>query len=105
MRNTFNLLRDNINILNVLLPESLSRLQKTLLLLAISMVLFSLLRLLFWLNYPETFSQLSAYETLSAFANGLRFDGSVLARFVLLPFVVMVFPWSRLDKRWWFDIS
>ncbi len=90
--------------MNIALPLSLSRLQKTLLLLAIGMSIFSLLRLFFWLSYPDTFSQLSLYETLSAFINGLRFDASVLIRFLILPFILMAFPWSWLDKRWWFDI-
>ena len=86
------------------LPQSLSRIQKTLLLLTIAMGIFSLLRLLLWVSFPETFSQLSIYETLSAFINGLRFDGSVFARFILLPFLLMAFPWAWLDKRAWFDI-
>ena len=86
------------------LPQSLTRIQKTLLLLTIAMVVFSLVRFVFWLSYPDTFSQLSFYETVSAFINGLRFDGSVFARFILLPFILMAFPLAWLDKRGWFDI-
>ena len=86
------------------LPQTLSRIDKTLLLLTIAMIVFSLVRFIFWLSYPDTFSQLSFFETLSAFVNGLRFDGSVFARFILLPFILMAFPWAWLDKRAWFDI-
>lgn len=91
------------DLFNVILPKSLSRIHKSILFFTIAMVIFSLLRFFFWLSYPETFSQLSFFETFGAFANGLRFDGSVLARFVLFPFLLMALPWSFLDKRWWFD--
>ncbi|MCK4865674.1 MAG: sulfatase-like hydrolase/transferase [Gammaproteobacteria bacterium] len=90
--------------MKISLPQSLTRIQKTLLLLSIAMVVFSIVRFIFWLSYPDAFSQLSVYETISAFVNGLRFDGSVFARFIILPFILMAFPLAWLDKRAWFDI-
>ena len=86
-----------------LLPERLTRIHKSLLFFAIAMGIFTLLRLALWLKYPETFAHLSLFNTLSAFINGWRFDASVLARFLVLPFFLMAFPWSWLNKRGWFD--
>ena len=86
------------------LPSSLSRAQKTFFLAFIAMGIFSFWRFIFLLTYPDTFSQLSFFQTLSAFINGLRFDGSVLARFIILPFILMAFPWKKLDSRLWFDL-
>lgn len=90
--------------LKSLLPSALTRIQKTFLLFFIAMSLYSLLRFFFWLSYPDSFSHLSLFDTVSAFINGWRFDASVLARFLLLPFILMAFPWSRLDKRGWYDL-
>ncbi len=83
------------------LPASLSRFHKGLILLAITMVLFSLVRGLFYFTYPEEFESLSGVLTLQAFANGLRFDGSIVVRLFLLPLLLWWLPLRWFDRPWW----
>ncbi|HEY0634655.1 MAG TPA: sulfatase-like hydrolase/transferase, partial [Gammaproteobacteria bacterium] len=85
------------------LPAALSRLQKSLLFLLITALLFSACRALLLARYPAEFAQLGVGQTLAAFANGLRFDGAVIARLLLLPLLLMVLPLRWLDRRGWFD--
>lgn len=85
------------------LPVVLSRFQKGLLFFAIAMVLFSLARFLLWLRYPQEFEALGSGMLLQAFANGLRFDGSVIARVFALPLLLMWLPLCWFDRRVWFD--
>ena len=68
------------------------------------MCIFTIARLGLLLSYPDFFSNLSIFDKLNAFMNGLRFDGSILGRFIFIPFLFMVFPFRKLDKRIWFDI-
>ncbi len=81
----------------------MSRLQKSLLFLLIVMLLFSACRLLLLARYPAEFAQLGFGQTLAALANGLRFDGSVVGRLLVLPLLLMVLPLRWLDRRGWFD--
>ncbi len=85
------------------LPVVLSRFQKGLLFFAIAMVLFSLARLLLWLRYPQEFDSLGSGLLLQAFFNGLRFDGSVIARVFALPLLLVWLPLRRLDRRLWVE--
>ncbi len=81
----------------------MSRITKSLLFLAIVLALFTVSRAILYGLYPDTFGQLSLADTASAFLNGLRFDGSVVARLFLIPLLLMTLPWRRLDSRRWFD--
>lgn len=85
------------------LPTALSRLQKSLLFLFIAALLFTICRTLLLARYPAEFSQLGFGQLLAAFANGLRFDGAVIARLLALPLLLMVLPLRWLDRRGWFD--
>lgn len=85
------------------MPVRLSRIQKGILFFSIAMVLFSLGRVMLWLKYPHNFDTLGGGLLLQAFANGLRFDGSVVARIFALPLLLMWFPLRWFDKRLWFD--
>lgn len=85
------------------MPGCLSRFQKGILFLSIAMGLFSLGRLLLWLTYPQQFEALGGGMLLQAFANGLRFDGAVVARVFALPLLLMWLPLRWFDKRIWFD--
>lgn len=82
---------------------TLSRFQKGLLLFAIAMALFSLARLLIWMLYPDQFATLDGGLLAEAFANGLRFDGSVVARVFAIPLLLMWLPLRWLDKPLWFN--
>jgi len=82
---------------------TLSRFQKGLLFIAITMALFSLGRLLLWWIYPDQFATLGTGLLLEAFANGFRFDGSVVARVFALPLLLMWLPLRWFDRRVWFD--
>ncbi len=82
---------------------TLSRFQKGLLFLAIAMALFTLGRLVLWLKYPQHFDTLGGGALLQAFANGLRFDGAVVARLFILPLLLMWLPLRWFDRRIWFD--
>ena len=90
-------------LLRLPLPSALSRLQKSLLFLLIAGLLFTACRMLLLARYPDQFSHLGIGQILSAFANGLRFDGAVIARLLALPILLMVFPLRWLDRRGWFD--
>lgn len=83
------------------LRHGLSRLQKGLLFLAIAMVLSSIGRLLLYLSYPAQFAALGGGELFMAFANGLRFDGAVVARLFLLPLLLLWLPGRYFDNRRW----
>jgi len=85
------------------MPQSLSRIQKGLILFAITMALFTLGRLLLWWHYPQQFESLGGGMLLKAFANGLRFDGAVVARVFALPLLMMWLPLKWFDRRLWFD--
>ncbi|HEY0719860.1 MAG TPA: LTA synthase family protein [Gammaproteobacteria bacterium] len=85
------------------LPAAMSRLQKSLLFLLIATLLFSACRALLLARYPDQFAHLGLGQLLAAFANGLRFDGAVLARLLALPVLLMVLPLRWLDRRGWFD--
>ena len=85
------------------MPGRLSRFQKGILFVAIAMALFSLGRFLLWLKYPQQFETLGGGLLLQAFANGLRFDGSVVARVFALPLLLMWLPARWFDRRLWFD--
>lgn len=79
-----------------------SRLQKGLLLLLIAVTLFSLVRGGVYLLYPVSFAGLDLSETLLAFANGLRFDGAVIARLFAIPLLLMCLPFRVFDRGGWF---
>ena len=81
----------------------MSRLQKSLILVAIALLFFSLCRALLYLLYPDSFEHLTPGHTLMAFANGLRFDGAVVARLFALPLILMNLPFRLFDRRGWFD--
>lgn len=85
------------------MPGRLSRFQKGILFFASAMALFSLGRVLLWLEYPQQFETLGGGLLLQAFANGLRFDGAVVARVFALPLLLMWLPLQWFDKRIWFD--
>jgi phosphoglycerol transferase MdoB-like AlkP superfamily enzyme len=81
----------------------MSRLQKSLVLVLIALLLFSLCRALLYLFYPDEFDHLTLGHSLMAFANGLRFDGAVIARLFAIPLILMNLPLRFFDRRWWFD--
>ena len=81
----------------------MSRLQKSLILVTIALLLFSLCRVLLYYLYPDEFDHLTPGHSLMAFANGLRFDGAVIARLFAIPLVLMNLPLRFFDRRWWFD--
>lgn len=80
----------------------MTRLHKSLLLFAIALGLFTLGRALLYVLYPQQFAQLGFGQVLSAFGNGLRFDGAVIARVFAIPFVLMNLPLRCFDRRGWF---
>jgi phosphoglycerol transferase MdoB-like AlkP superfamily enzyme len=82
---------------------AMSRIHKGILLFAIAMALFSVGRLLLWFTYPQHFETLGGGMLLQAFANGLRFDGAVVARLFALPLLLMWLPLRWFDRRLWFD--
>ena len=81
----------------------LSRLQKSLALGVAALVLFSLVRGLFYLLYSDEFAHLTLADTVMAFANGLRFDAAVVARVFAIPLLLMNLPLALFDARWWFN--
>jgi len=82
---------------------TLTRFQKGLLLFAIAMALFSLVRLLLWWLYPEQFATLGPGQLVEAFSNGLRFDGSVVAKVFAIPLLLMSLPFRLFDRAMWFN--
>ncbi len=81
----------------------MTRLHKSLLLFAVALGLFTLGRALLYMLYPQQFAQLGAGQVLAAFGNGLRFDGAVIARAFLIPFLLMNLPLRWFDRHVWFD--
>lgn len=79
----------------------MTRLQKSLLLFAIAMGLFTLARLALYLRYPEFFAPLDAGEIAAAFLAGLRFDGAILARFAGIPLLLLALPFAWLERPLW----
>lgn len=67
-----------------------TKLHLTLRLLIGAMLVFTLVRLALWLIYRPVFAALSPAQTAAAFAQGLRFDFSVLALF-LGPLIFLLF--------------
>jgi phosphoglycerol transferase MdoB-like AlkP superfamily enzyme len=78
----------------------LSRLSKSLGLVALGAGIFGLARLALLLLYPASFADLSGGAVVAAFANGLRFDASVLLSVLALPLVMMNLPVRALGKGW-----
>ena len=87
----------------MLLPISLTitRFQKGLLFFVIAMLVFSAARALLYLSYTSEFESLGSEHTFMAFANGLRFDGSVVARLFVLPLLLFWLPSKLFDRDWW----
>lgn len=85
----------------MLLPTAMSRLQKGVLFFTLAVLVFSIARVLLYLSYPAAFSSLDSDYTGMAFINGLRFDGSVVARLFLVPLLLLWLPLKWFDGRWW----
>lgn len=80
-----------------------NRLTTTLVLALIALALFTVVRLVIYLSYPEFFSGLDAGDTLLGFLNGIRFDASVVARYLFLPAILMLLPLKFAERRGWFE--
>jgi arylsulfatase A-like enzyme len=83
------------------LPASLSRFHTGLLFFALVMVLFSVARGLLYLRYPAEFATLGGGAVLQAFANGLRFDASIIGRLFAIPLLLLWLPHRLFDRPWW----
>ena len=79
----------------------LSPLRKSLLYFGLALALFSVFRLVFYISYRSYFSQLSAGQTLWAFAHGVRFDAAIIAIFFLVPLLLINLPLKFFVSRWW----
>ncbi|MDH5785005.1 MAG: LTA synthase family protein [Chromatiales bacterium] len=78
-----------------------SRFQKGLYFFLVTMLLFSITRVALLLKYPAAFASLDGGSVAMAFANGLRFDGAVVARIYLIPLLLLWLPLRWFDRRWW----
>ena len=78
----------------------MSRLQKSLYLLLLSVACFTLARAALLVIHYETFASLTATETFLAFFFGLHFDFSSIFLVAIAPLCFMNLPFSRLGKRW-----
>jgi len=61
---------------------------------------FGVVRLLFLAVYPDEFGALGASELILAFVRGLRFDGSSIAVFGAIPFLLYHLPGPFRAKPW-----
>jgi hypothetical protein len=86
------------------LPASLSRLHTGLILFGLAMLLFSVARGLLYLLYPAEFDSLDGGAVLQAFANGLRFDASIIGRLFAIPLLLLWLPLRLLDRPWWYAL-
>ena len=67
---------------------------------AFILVIFSFLRMIFYVRYEELFSDLSFFETLLAFINGIRFDLSSIMVFILIPLLMINLPLKKVKAAW-----
>ena len=79
------------------------RLQKSLYIVGISLLIFFMARLALLLAYPGQFESLSFGNVFSAFFHGVRFDLSILMKLIGIPLLLMNIPFRFANSRWWFD--
>ncbi len=79
----------------------MTRLRKSVLLVATALAVFLLGRLALLLTYPEDFGELGAGEVLLSFLGGLRFDLSAILAFFALPLLLINIPLAFARARWW----
>jgi phosphoglycerol transferase MdoB-like AlkP superfamily enzyme len=75
--------------------------RKSLLYFGLALAMFSLFRFVLYLSYRSYFSQMSAGQTIWAFAYGVRFDAAIIAIFFLVPLLLINLPLKFLTGRWW----
>ena len=71
------------------------------LLFLICLIPFTMVRALLYITNHSDFTSLSVSQVLSAFVVGLRFDASILALAVSLPFLLMLLPFGFSHRQWW----
>jgi len=79
------------------------RLLKSLYILGICLLIFTLARAVLLLAYPAQFQTLNFTHILSAFFHGVRFDSSILAKLIGIPLLLMLVPFRFANRRWWYD--
>ena len=79
----------------------MSRIQKTALLTAAALAVFSFSRLALFLAYRPYFAELSAAQILFGFVAGIRFDLSICLTFLAFPFVMMNLPGAFFRSARW----
>lgn len=82
---------------------TVTRYQKAIVFFLIAMMLFTVSRGLLYVTYPDQFSSLGPWALISAFANGTRFDGAVVARVFAIPLLLMTLPGRFFEHRIWFE--
>jgi phosphoglycerol transferase MdoB-like AlkP superfamily enzyme len=86
----------------VMFPQNLKELFKRISLL---LILYSICRLLFVLNYWDAFSDVSSGQLALSFVHGLRFDLATIFITNLLIFLPLSIPWQWLQNSKWFQKS
>ena len=79
------------------------RLEKSLYLVVICLLIFFLARAGLLMAYPAQFESLSFGNVFAAFFHGVRFDLSILMKLVGIPLLLMNIPFRFANNRWWFD--
>lgn len=79
------------------------RLEKSLYIVAISLMIFFLARAGLLIAYPGQFESLAFSSVVSAFFHGVRFDLAILMKLIGIPLLLMNLPFRFADSRWWFD--
>jgi phosphoglycerol transferase MdoB-like AlkP superfamily enzyme len=79
----------------------LTPLRKSLYYFGLAMLLFSLFRLVFYLDYHAYFAKLSAGQVLGAFVHGMRFDAAIITVFFVIPLLLINLPLRFTLSRWW----
>lgn len=81
---------------------TLSRSRKSLIFIAVALLIFSVYRLALYINYSDSFASLTAATACSAFFQGVRFDISIIFTFFALPILMMNLPLSHAKHKLWF---
>ena len=79
----------------------LTPLRKSLYYFGLALLLFTLFRLVFYIDYHSYFAKLSAGQVLGAFLHGVRFDAAIIAVFFVIPLLLINLPLRFALGRWW----
>ena len=79
----------------------LTPLRKSLYYFGLALLLFTLFRLVFYIDYHAYFAKLSVGQVIGAFVHGVRFDAAITAIFFVIPLLLINLPLRFALGRWW----